>query len=118
MERKNTPDIRWWRKLGGGSFHYTDHTGKRRIAKENQKFQARVEDIPEAFMDMVKPADGQPLPPSREEATKPAEVTPTKYTLHHAEGGWYDIHDGEGKSVNENKLRQQAAQSMLRQLQQ
>ena len=54
--------VHWFVKHGGGTFRMTDHTGKRRIIKSEQKFQARWEDIPEGFRDVVKPLDGSLTP--------------------------------------------------------
>ena len=38
-----------WKKIGGGSFHWRDQ-----IIKPGQIFEARREDLPEAFMDVLE----------------------------------------------------------------
>jgi len=114
MARVKSTEVLKWRKLGGGSFHATIG-GRRRIIKPNQVFEARLDEIPEAFRDMI-----QPLSPA---AAKAAEVTavkeeaappvPVEYTLKHRGGGWYDVLDDNGKQVNEKAVKKEEAEKLI-----
>ena len=94
-----------WKKIGGGSFRMAN--GK--IIKQNQIFEAAEADIPRAFRDVVVPYD------------QPAEETPlpvvqTGYQVISRGPGWYDVIDGQGKRVNEQALRQDAAKKLVENL--
>ncbi len=53
----------WWKKLGGGSFRLDKGSGKYKIIKPGETFQASVNQIPEAFRDVCVPVDGTPIVP-------------------------------------------------------
>ena len=97
-----------WQKTGGGTFRLP--SGK--IIKPTQKFRARPNEIPEAFRDTVIPLDK--VPPTPEEIAPDVEE-PT-YDLKHRGGGWYDIIDSNGKTLNEKALKQEEAEELIESL--
>jgi hypothetical protein len=119
MKRKREttdPENVWFKKLGGGSFH-AKIGGKVRIIKPNEIFEARPEEIPEGFKDVVVrladvpktgsgPAPAPPKPPSKlEYFVKPR-----------AGAGYYDVVDKDGKKQNEKALRRNAAEALIEKL--
>ena len=78
-----------WRKLGSGSFRMRDG----RIIKQNQIFEATVDDIPMPFRDIVVPVDPLPIDP-------PLEIAGPGYRIVAKVGGWYDVVDAQGKRLN------------------
>lgn len=57
----------WWIKNGGGTFRLKD---SKKIIKPGQKFEATVDQIPEAFRDVVKPLSELPEEKPLESETK------------------------------------------------
>jgi len=115
MERtkKDTKELLiQFKKIGGGSFRLKG--GK--IIKPNQVFFALPTDIPEAFLDAVKPVDGTNI--SKESVPKvlPVEVAPAAYSIEPGSVGWFNVVDGEGKPMNEKALRKDAADELLAEL--
>jgi len=94
-----------WKKLGGGSFRLA--TG--RIIKPNQIFDATEAEIPKAFRDVVVPV--KPLPPEPK-----LEVVSGGYSVRHRGSNWYDVMDGQGKTLNEKALRQDDARRLIESL--
>lgn len=100
-----------WRKLGGGSFRMS--SGK--IIKPNEVFSARLEDVPEAFRDIIVPVDPQDVP-------KPIEPLSTEamhLRLAPAEGSsdTFNVLDKNDKPVNEMPLPEADAQQLIASLQ-
>lgn len=112
MKRTIGPaDVVRWRKVGGGSF-YTVIDGKQRIIKPGEVFTAKLEEIPVAFRDTVKPVDDAQYKVVKEqkEATEPV---PAEYSLKHRGGGYFDVFDSNDKQVNEKALRREAAEELI-----
>jgi len=96
-----------WRKTGGGSFRMVNG----RIIKQNQVFLARPEDIPMGFRDIVIPVDA--LTPE-----EPLKAVFQSYEVRVDEtAGWYNVFDGQGKKLNERRMRQAAAEELVGSLQ-
>jgi len=109
MERtKVTEEKRWWVKVEGNFFRMKG--GK--IIKKGQKFQARLDEIPEAFRDTIKPADGKPI----EVQETLSQVEPLKYSIKHRNAAWYDVVNEEGKVMNEKALKKADAEELLKSL--
>ena len=88
-----------WRKIGGGTFRMS----KNRIIKQNQTFMARPDEIPMQFRDVVVPVE--PLLPE-----KALRVVSQKYEVKSDKSpGWYNVFDGNGKQLNERRMKQDAA---------
>lgn len=96
-----------WRKMGGGSFRLK--SGK--IIKPNQVFTAIVDDIPEAFRDVVVAMEDLPDEP-------PVIIDPIKdqYRIESDSTGKFNIIDVHGKVINENPLSPNEAQEMYNSL--
>ena len=110
MERTN--DKRRWIKTEGNFFRMKG--GK--IIKKGQVFTASLDQIPEAFRDTIKPADGKAVEPT-EEKPKLTETEPLSYSVKHRAGQWYDVINSEGKVVNEKALKKADAEELLETLQ-
>lgn len=113
MERTNNKDkdgkIQYV-KLGKGSLRFK---GKR--IKENQKFYAYPDEIPETFKDLIKPVlKGDEI--QVEEAQENIDVKPSEYKLQHRGGPWWDVVDGSGNLMNENAIRQAEALELIKTL--
>jgi len=104
MERTKKVDKVKFQKIGGGSFRLKNG----RIIKPNQIFKAYPSEIPKAFTDLIKP-----LEDIKEE---PVEIIDTVYTLNSRSVGWWDVVDIDGKIMNENALRKEAAEELLNNL--
>lgn len=105
-----------YKKIGGGSFHATIG-GNRRIIKPNEVFDARPEEIPEGFRDMIVPLD----PSVADAANKPAQKkapTNLKYFVKKREKGvgYWDVVDKNGKVQNEKALRKDKAEEFIQKL--
>jgi len=114
MKRTKSKDVLWWRKIGGGSLHIRID-GKMKIIKENQKFPARAEEIPQVFRDVIKPLNHVELE-NVEKKQQSIDVKKLKYTVKSKGGGWFDVVDASGKVVNEKALRQEAADKLVKDL--
>ena len=114
-EKTLAPGVFWWRKTGGGSFH-TKIDGKIKIIKPNDRFAARLEEIPEGFRDVVIPADKK----AKEAVVKIETASPPtqklEYYLNHRGGGYYDILDKKGKRQNAKALRKEDADALIKNL--
>ena len=92
-----------WRKVGGGTFRM----GKNRIIKPNQTFMAHPDEIPMPFRDVIVPVI--PLPPE-----KVLRAVSQKYEVKSDKTpGWYNVFDGNGKQLNERRMKQDAAKSLV-----
>jgi len=95
--------IRWINK--GGTFC----TRNRQVVKHGETFSARVEDIPMAFRDVIKPVDPTALP-----VEVRIEPVPLVFRLRAREGtAFFDIVDGTGKRISEKDLTEQEAKDVL-----
>lgn len=109
-----------WKKEGGGTFRLPN--GK--IIKPNQIFRARPDEIPLGFRDVV--VAQEPVPPGPFQSKKAAEqaiTTPginAEYSIkpNEADETLFDIVDVKGKVINELGLEKEAAESLLKGLQQ
>ena len=105
----------WWRHTGGGSFH-TRINGKVTIIKPNDRFAARLEEIPGGFRDIIVP-DGKKM---KEAVAKVETASPPsqqlEYYLNLRGHGYYDVLDKKGKRQNAKALRQEDAEKLLKNL--
>lgn len=101
-----------WKKIGGGSLRLTIN-GRKRIIKPNEKFRAALNEVPQAFRDVIIPLEDLP-------GSAPAPVIAgieTVYTLKTREkGGWYDVVDKNGKVLNEKALKKDVADKLIQDL--
>ena len=112
IRRSDTGGKPRWRKLGGGSFRLNN-----RVIKPNQVFRASPEDIPEAFRDVVVCLDDLPADELEHAIEQTAEAFSGGYQIRaRGVGGWCDIVDAQGKIVNEQALRREDAENLLREL--
>lgn len=99
----------WWINTGGIFITATGNT-----IKSGEKFKARVEDIPKASRDIVKP-----LEPITESPT--LQVAVPNYALQQCEDTdddpMFNIVDSRGKIINESPLDEEAANALLKRLQ-
>jgi hypothetical protein len=117
MKRKaSEPGMVRYKKIGGGSF-YATLNGERRIIKPGQVFDARPEEIPEGFQDMVMILDEKvaAAEAKKEKGNKAAPPSKLKYFVKKREKGvgYYDVVDGTGKIQNEKALRKDKAEELL-----
>ena len=124
MERTK---VQKWKVVGGG-FFYATINGTKRIIKPGQIFDARLEDIPEGFRDVITPVteDAEsliqhPVQPKVEPKTAEPEVMEEpvnpKYFVQSRGAGYYNVVDVNGKVMNEKALRKDAADELLASLQ-
>ena len=108
----------WWRKEGGGHFRLT--SGK--IIKPGQVFDARPDEIPDAFRDVVIPLSEvglkTALPKKKSKEVEPADINAVdpEYSLKSRGGGWFDVVDGNGKVKNESALKRVEALALIKSL--
>ncbi len=105
----NVPGMIRWIKKGGGTFILNN-----RIIKENQPFDARLEDIPKAFRDIVVRLDREVkevLP------VAPAQPSKVEYFIKHRGSGYYNVVDSNDKLQNEKALRKDVAEALIVSLQ-
>ncbi len=107
MERTkkvDTDKIRWV-KQGGGSLRLHG-----RIIKPGQRFNARLDEIPEGFRDVIIPLDKLPV-----EVEENVVATPAEYKLkQRGTSTWYDVVDGNGKVLNEKAMRRTDALELIK----
>ena len=103
------PGMIRWIKKGGGSFVLHN-----RHIKKGQIFDARLEDIPEAFRDVVVRLDKEV-----KETLPVATVQPSKveYFIKHRGSGYYNVVDSNDKLQNEKALRKDVAEALIVSLQ-
>ena len=100
---KTIDEKRWWIKTDGNYFRLSN----RKIIKKGQKFQAALSEIPEAFRDTIKPADGKDI------VEDVIPVLEAKYYVKHRAGAWWNVFDENDKQVNEKALRKEDAEELL-----
>ena len=83
--------------------------------KPNQKFQAKLEDIPEAFRDIIVPLDLAEFEKAEAKEAVGADVE-LEYFVKSRGAGYYDVVDGDGKPQNEKALRKEAAEALIESL--
>ncbi len=105
-EKKKAGEITY-KKIGGGSFFLN----KNKIIKPGQTFNARPEEIPEGFKDVVVPVDSVEAAVVKKKSK--ASKKKSKYTLDSKGGGWYHVFDAEGKQVTEKKVRKKEAEELI-----
>lgn len=86
-----------WKKIGNGSHRFGN-----RIIKPGQIFSAYPDQISETMRTFIVPVDELP----EEEVVIPVE---SFYKLQERGKGWFDIVNSQGKIINENALRRDAA---------
>ena len=86
-----------------------------RIIKENQKFQARPEEISDTFRDVILPMNKEELVKVEKEQGS-IDVTKLEYTVKSKGGGWYDVVSSDGKTMNEKALREDGAAKLIESL--
>jgi len=85
-----------------------------RIIKPNEIFDARLEDIPPGFRDVVLPYEGNTV----SEEKKASESAPKlEYFAKVRSPGYYDVVDKNGKVQNQKALRKAAADTLIESLQ-
>ncbi len=117
MKRKTKlkPGQIWYKKLGGGSF-VANIDGKAKMIKPNQEFEARPEEIPENFRDVVVPLDaGVRAEIEKKSPSKPASKL-EYFVKPRAAKGYWDVVDKMGKVQNEKALRKDAAEALIESL--
>lgn len=106
-----------YKKIGGGSFTATIN-GKARWIKPGEVFDARPEEIPEAFRDTIIPLDMTLK--EKADAVPAQRKAPSKllYFVKKRENGvgYYDVVDKDGKVQNEKALRKDKAEELLESL--
>ncbi len=105
----NIPGMIRWIKKGGGSFVLNN-----RHIKQGQIFDARLEDIPEAFRDVVVQLDKEvkeTLP------VVPVQSLKVEYFVKYRGSGYYNVVDSNDKIQNEKALRKDAAEALIVSLQ-
>ncbi|OQY11131.1 MAG: hypothetical protein B6I31_05530 [Desulfobacteraceae bacterium 4572_19] len=105
MERTIKSDMPIWKYIGKGSF--TTKAGV--IIKSNQVFNALEDDIPFAFRDVII-LQNEP----KQEVTEVQQDS--FYSKQEVIKGWYNVVDTEGKILNEKKLRSDAADELIEEL--
>ena len=117
MKRKTTtPGLVRFRKISGGSFHATID-GRQRIIKSGEIFDARPEEIPEGFRDVVIPCDPE-LAEKVEATPGQKKATTHQYFVKKRDKGvgYYDVVDAKGKVQNERALRKDKAEKLIEDL--
>jgi len=105
----NVPGMIRWIKKGGGTF-----TLNNRIIKQGQRFDARLEDIPEAFRDVVVRLDREVKEVLPVATAQPSKV---EYFVKHKAGGYYNVVDVDGKIQNEKAMKKDKAEDLIAALQ-
>lgn len=108
------PDIKRFRKIGGGSLTFPIN-GRMRIIKPGEVFSATLEEIPENFRDVIVPLGGVKYK-DLDNRMDSIDVRKLKYTLRGLGGGWFDVVDVRGKTVNEKALRKTKAEKLIEDL--
>jgi hypothetical protein len=109
VEQEST-DLIWWRKTGKGSLDFNGHK-----IKPNQEFQARPEDIPMAFRDVVIPLQNI----SRRQIPIQEIVFSKQLLEEKGDNGedLFDVVDKSGKKWNQRPLIEENADDFIQSLQ-
>ena len=98
-----------WEKVGGGSFLIQN-----RWIKPREKFWAAREDIPDAFINSLRPLSDVPDVP---EDKKPENLKiDLEFKIEPRGKGWFDVINEQGKKMNEKSLRIEDAEELLKSL--
>jgi len=92
-----------------------------RYVRSGEIFEARVEDIPEAFRDTVIPLNPvllkEAVEKKEEEILEIVKKTSNNYSIRpRATGTWVDVVDMNGKKINEKALKLSDAEGLLKKL--
>jgi len=106
-----------YKKVSGGSFHATIG-GKARIIKPGEIFDARPEEIPEGFRDVVIPLDPDEAKTANEAIPQTKAPSKLQYYVKKRDSGvgYYDVVDKNGKVQNEKALRKDKAEELIESL--
>jgi len=97
-----------WKKVGGGSFRLNRNT----IIKPNQVFEAREDEIPKAFRDVIIRLDG--IPTSKNIDIEKVKERKNKYkTEETSRAGYVHIVDNNGKKISEKPLKKDDAKKLI-----
>lgn len=88
--------------------------GGKKIIKPGQVFTARLDEIPAAFRDVIKPVDADDVKTITEEKTVPAPEL--EYSVRHKGSAWYDVVNKDGKVLNDKSLRKEQAEELVESL--
>lgn len=99
-----------WKKVGGGSLWIRKH-----IVKPGEIFKANIEDIPEAFRDVIIPWNGEGEGEVVMDTT-PTNLVPTMYSLEELENGKFNVVNSAGKAINEKLLTKKVADQLVEDL--
>jgi len=105
VEEVDPDPILRWKKLSG-SLRLPN-----RIIKQNEIFLARRSELPKAFMSTIMLLDETPVSAKRKVIKTPV------YSLSKRDDGFFNIVDSNGKVLNENPLKEDAAKVLLENLQ-
>jgi len=95
-----------WEKIGGGSLLLQN-----RWIKPREKFWAAREDIPDAFLNSLRPLTDIP------EEKKPENLKiDLDFKVEPKGKGWFDVVNASGKKMNEKSLRIDDANELLKSL--
>jgi len=113
MERTNkevdsSTKIKWRKLQRSGSFRM----GNGKIIKPGQVFMATLDEIPEAFRDVIVPVDAKSFTKANV-AKEGSPAVELDYFAKHISSGWYNVEDSDGKVQNEKKLRKDDAEKLL-----
>ena len=110
-EVDSNTQIKWRKKQKSGSFRM----GNGRIIKPGQVFMASLNEIPEAFRDVITPVDPASFTKVQQaqEGSAPVELD---YFVKHIASGWYNVVDSDDKAQNDKKLRKDDAEALLESL--
>lgn len=113
MQRASAEQVITWKKVGGGSLRFN---GK--IIKPGQTFQARPSEISQNFRDVIIPMEGVAgVPADPGKPAPPIKVDKVEYKLKsRGTGGWYDVVDINGKTLNEKALKKDVAEKLIHDL--
>lgn len=117
MERIKNKKLTF-KKIGGGSFR-TSIDGKYRIIKSGEVFEAYLDEIPEAFQDVIVCLDKSVLQATKDEKELEDSITEQQYEVMAIKGskGWYNVVNLQtGKPINTKKMRKGVAQDTLKSL--
>ena len=113
MAKSDKPTL--WKVAYSKGFHMPLR-GKMKIMKPNQVFSATLEEIPVEFRDRMIPADMKaketPKPEVSRDRSTPYRIIERK----DRDGEYFDIQDGQGKKVNEDRLTKEEARVLLKSL--
>lgn len=103
------PEMLRWQKVGGGSLNWGN-----KIIKPGQVFEARLEDLPKAFMDTLVCLDPEALKNIKAGIVKETQTPESLYVMQKSkEKGMWDVVNEHGKAINETPLTNDLAKELL-----